>query len=98
MFFFFLFPQLHQLLNDKIGSAGDDEQPDHDFDAIDHTNCNYADDGKGLQIDVDKILGSAKDEVRPALFALMSCRCCGCCSCSCGCSSSSCCCCCFCRR
>jgi len=27
------------------------------------SNCNYADDGKGLQIDVDKILGIAKDEV-----------------------------------
>jgi hypothetical protein len=56
------------LLNEKIGSPSDDEQPDHDFDVIDHSNCNYADDGKGLQIDVDKILGIAKDEVQFIIF------------------------------
>ena len=55
--------QMHNLLNDKIGNPSDKQKPDHDFDRIDHSNCNYADDGKGLQIDVDKILGSAKKEV-----------------------------------
>ncbi len=55
--------KLRALLNEKIGSPSDSEKPDHDFDRIDHSTCNYADDGKGLQIDVDKILGAAKEEV-----------------------------------
>ena len=54
---------MHDLLNGMIGNPSDDEQPDHDFDPIDHSNCNYADDGKGLQIDVDKILGASKGQV-----------------------------------
>ncbi len=42
---------------------GEDEVPSHDFDLIDHSNCNYADNEKGLKIDVDKILGIDKDTV-----------------------------------
>ena len=57
--------QLHNIVNKAIGFDDDDDlKPDHDFDRVDHSDCNYADDGKGLQIDVDKILGSATKEVR----------------------------------
>ncbi len=62
---------MHDLLNEQIGDPTDDEQPDHDFDAVDHSNCNYADDGKGLQIDVDKILGATKDEVGPRIRLML---------------------------
>lgn len=53
---------MHTLLNNMIGE-GEDPPPSHDFDIISHNNCNYKDDGKGINIDVDKILKSAKDEV-----------------------------------
>ena len=53
---------LHDTLNEAIGED-EDELPDHDFDRIDHRNCNYNDDGKGLNIDVDKILGVADQGV-----------------------------------
>jgi len=54
--------KLHDLLNKEIGSD-DGELPDHDFDDISHTGCDYADNGKGLQLDVEKILGSGTEEV-----------------------------------
>lgn len=53
--------QLHDLLNEKVPTGTGNEKTDHDFDRIDHDNCNYADDGKGIQIDVDKILGIGSD-------------------------------------
>ena len=39
------------------------ELADHDFDIVNHNECNYKDDGKGLQIDVEKIIGEATDGV-----------------------------------
>ena len=41
----------------------DGEKADHDFDVVTHDGCNYKDDGKGLQIDVEKIVGVATDGV-----------------------------------
>ena len=41
----------------------DGEKADHDFDVVTHNFCNYKDDGKGLQIDVEKIVGDAADGV-----------------------------------
>merc|ERR1712172_455762 len=59
--------KLHDFLNlkfEEIGRSADDgELPDHDFDDISHTGCDYADNGKGLQLDVEKILGSGTEEV-----------------------------------
>ena len=55
--------QLHDLLNAKVKVPGEDSLPDHDFDRIDHANCDYSDSGKGIQIDVDKILGVGGNEV-----------------------------------
>lgn len=61
----FLFPpQLHTLLNSKVPATGGEEPVDHDFDVVSHHNCDYNDNGKGLQIDVDKIIGGSKEEVR----------------------------------
>jgi len=59
-----LVSKMHDLLNNQVGrSDPDEDQPDHDFDIIRHDRCDYEDNGKGLQIDVDKILDSTKDEV-----------------------------------
>ena len=55
--------QLHDLLNEQIPSD-DDELADHDFDIISQTGCDYDDNGKGLQLDVDKIIGSTQEEVQ----------------------------------
>jgi len=56
--------QMHELLNNQVGREDPDEdQPDHDFDVIRHDRCDYEDNGKGLHIDVDKILDSTKEEV-----------------------------------
>ena len=41
----------------------DEEKADHDFDVVTHVDCNYKDDGRGLQIDVEKIIGGATDGV-----------------------------------
>ena len=54
--------QMHNLLNEQI-PADDDEKADHDFDIISQTGCDYDDNGKGLQLDVDKIIGSTQEEV-----------------------------------
>ena len=50
------------MLNEQIPS--DDELADHDFDIISQTGCDYDDNGKGLQLDVDKIIGSTQEEVQ----------------------------------
>ena len=53
--------QMHNLLNEQI--PDDDEPADHDFDVISQTGCDYEDNSKGLQLDVDKIIGSTQEEV-----------------------------------
>ena len=53
---------MHKLLNAQIPDD-DGEKADHDFDVVTHNFCNYKDDGKGLQIDVEKIVGDAADGV-----------------------------------
>ena len=53
---------MHELLNDQV-KMDDGELADHDFDVVRHDGCNYKDDGKGLQIDVEKIVGDATDGV-----------------------------------
>ena len=50
------------MLNEQI-PGDDDELPDHDFDIVQHTGCDYEDNGKGLQLDVEKILGTSQREV-----------------------------------
>ena len=58
------FLQLHDLLNEQIPTSAGDELADHDFDVVSHTeSCDYDDTGKGLQLDVEKILGASQDEV-----------------------------------
>ena len=54
---------MHELLNATPGTMDDGELADHDFDVVRHDGCNYNDDGKGLQIDVEKIVGDATDGV-----------------------------------
>ena len=54
---------MHDLLNEQIPSDDGDELADHDFDNVSQTGCNYEDNGKGLQLDVEKILGSGTEEV-----------------------------------
>ena len=55
--------QMHELLNKQIPDD-DGEKADHDFDLIRHDkNCDYSDSEKGIQIDVDKIIGSTQGEV-----------------------------------
>jgi len=54
--------QLHDLLNKQI-KPDDGEKADHDFDIVMHSDCEYEDNGKGLQLDVEKILGAGTDEV-----------------------------------
>ena len=53
--------QMHNLLNEQI--PDDDEPADHDFDVISQSGCDYEENGKGLQLDVDKIIGSTQEEV-----------------------------------
>jgi len=53
--------KLHDLLNKQIPADGGD-LADHDFDIISHTGCDYEDNGKGLQLDVEKILGAGTEE------------------------------------
>ena len=53
--------QMHNLLNEQI--PDDDERADHDFDVISQSGCDYEENGKGLQLDVDKIIGSTQEEV-----------------------------------
>jgi len=53
--------KLHDLLNEQI-PGDDDELPDHDFDIVQHSGCDYNDNGKGLQLDVEKILGTSQRE------------------------------------
>ena len=53
---------MHKILNAQI-PEDDGEKADHDFDVVTHNFCNYKDDGKGLQIDVEKIVGDAADGV-----------------------------------
>merc|ERR1711963_44117 len=55
--------QLHNLLNEQIPTDDGDELPDHDFDIISHNGCDYEDNGKGLQLDVDKIIGNTQEEI-----------------------------------
>ncbi len=51
------------MLNKQI-PADDDEKADHDFDFIKHDkSCDYSDSEKGIQINVDKIIGSTQGEV-----------------------------------
>jgi hypothetical protein len=59
---------LHELLNKQIPDD-DGEKADHDFDLIRHDkNCDYSDSEKGIQIDVDKIIGSTQGEVFDVLI------------------------------
>ena len=46
-------PKFHDLINDQI-----EDNASHDFDVISHEGCNYNDPGKGLQVDVEKVVGS----------------------------------------
>jgi len=52
--------EMKDLLNSQV-KMDDGELADHDFDVVRHENCNYNDDGKGLQIDVERIIGDATD-------------------------------------
>jgi len=54
--------EMKDLLNSQV-KMDDGELADHDFDVVRHENCNYNDDGKGLQIDVERIIGDATDGV-----------------------------------
>merc|ERR1711956_79480 len=62
--------KLHDLLNKEIPSD-DGELADHDFDDVSQTGCDYADNGKGLQLDVEKILGSGTEEVGSVVVGLV---------------------------
>jgi len=45
--------KFHDLINDQI-----EDNASHDFDVISHEGCNYDNPGKGLQVDVEKVVGS----------------------------------------
>merc|ERR1711976_564375 len=60
--------KMHNMLNEMIPTKSG-AQPDHDFDKVSHYDCEYEDDTKGLQIDVDKILKSTRDEIKGAVKA-----------------------------
>ena len=62
---------MHDLLNEQIPSDDGDELADHDFDNVSQTGCNYEDNGKGLQLDVEKILGSGTEEVSSLLNSFL---------------------------
>merc|ERR1719373_309385 len=62
--------KLHDLLNKQIPADGGD-LADHDFDIISHTGCDYEDNGKGLQLDVEKIPGSGTEEIGSAVVGLV---------------------------
>merc|ERR1719464_2002705 len=63
--------KLHDLLNEQI-PGDDDELPDHDFDVVTHTGCDYEDNGKGLQLDVEKILGTSQKEIEDTVRGIVS--------------------------
>merc|ERR1712048_697121 len=63
--------KLHDLLNEQI-PGDDDELPDHDFDVVTHTGCDYEDNGKGLQLDVEKILGTSQKEIGDTVRGIVS--------------------------
>ena len=46
------FSKFHDLINDQIESDAS-----HDFDVISHESCSYDDPGKGLQVDVEQVVG-----------------------------------------
>merc|ERR1712018_881024 len=52
--------EMKDLLNSQV-KMDDGELADHDFDNVRHDNCNYNDDEKGLQIDIERIVGDATD-------------------------------------
>ena len=54
--------KLHDLLNAQIPTSDGDELADHDFDTVSHNGCDYEDNGKGLQLDVEKIIGASEQE------------------------------------
>lgn len=66
-FFYQLF-QLHDVLNEQVPSSDDDEKADHDFDVVSHAGCDYEDNGKGLNIDVDRIIGNTERKVMFTCF------------------------------
>jgi len=43
----------HDLINEQI-----EDNASHDFDVISHESCSYDDPGKGLQVDVEKVVSS----------------------------------------
>ena len=59
---FLIIFQLHELLNEDV-PMDDGEKADHDFDVVSQKGCDYTDSGKGLQIDVEKIIGKTTDGV-----------------------------------
>jgi len=44
--------KFHDMINEQIESNAS-----HDFDVISHESCSYEDPGKGLQVDVEKVVG-----------------------------------------
>ena len=46
------FSKFHDMINDQIESDAS-----HDFDVISHESCSYDDPGKGLQVDVEQVVG-----------------------------------------
>jgi len=44
--------KFHDMINDQIESDAS-----HDFDVISHESCSYDDPGKGLQVDVEQVVG-----------------------------------------
>jgi len=54
--------EMKDLLNSQV-KMDDGVLADHDFDVVRHENCNYNDDGKGLQIDIERIVGDATDGI-----------------------------------
>ena len=45
-------PQFHDLVNQQIESNAS-----HDFDVVSQEGCSYDEPGKGLQVDVEKVVG-----------------------------------------
>lgn len=66
--------KLYDILNSQ--SPDDDEEASHDFDKISHSGCTYVDDGKGVHIDVEKVLdtvtGNVDDVLTGAIDAVVS--------------------------
>ena len=55
--------KVHKFLIEAVPLGASDDPIDHDFDIISHANCDYSDNKKGINIDVDKIIGSANEGV-----------------------------------